>query len=129
MIDTAFGLNGVQSGGQVANYAQERVRVMSVDTLRYRFHNRKEAGNPLKARQNSSEHGLEEAVSRALRDNLAPLQRTADETPPLSPEQQAERQRVQAEMLRLLQAAAKPEPLTIEARPAEEQAVRVPRKR
>src|SRR6204780_5929624 len=60
-------------------HGQERVRVMSVDTPRYRFHNRKEAGNPLKARQNSSEHGLEEAVSRALRDNLAPLQRTADD--------------------------------------------------
>jgi len=60
-------------------HAQERVRVMSVDTLRYRFHNRKEAGKPLKARQNSLEHGLEEAVSRALRDNLAPLQRTADD--------------------------------------------------
>jgi hypothetical protein len=58
-----------------------------------------------------------------------PLQRTADETPPLSPEQQAERQRVQAEMLRLLQAAAKPEPLTIEGQATEEQAVRVPRKR
>jgi hypothetical protein len=52
---------------------------MSVDTLRYRFHNRKEAENPLKARQNSLEHALEEAVSRALRDNLAPLQRTADD--------------------------------------------------
>src|SRR6202046_1279915 len=60
-------------------HAQERVRVMSVDTPRYRFHNRKEAGNPLKARQNSLEHALEEAVSRALRDNLAPLQRTADD--------------------------------------------------
>ena len=60
-------------------HGQERVRVMSVDTLRYRFHNRKEAGKPLKARQNSLEHGLEEAVSRALRDNLAPLQRTADD--------------------------------------------------
>jgi hypothetical protein len=60
-------------------HGQERVRVMSVDTPRYRFHNRKEAGNPLKARQNSLEHGLEEAVSRALRDNLAPLQRTADD--------------------------------------------------
>jgi len=33
----------------------------------------------LKDRQNSLEHALEEAVSRALRDNLAPLQRTADE--------------------------------------------------
>jgi hypothetical protein len=60
-------------------HAQERVRVMSVDTPRYRFHNRKEAGKPLKARQNSLEHALEEAVSRALRDNLAPLQRTADD--------------------------------------------------
>ncbi|MFZ3218289.1 MAG: hypothetical protein WA192_19740 [Candidatus Acidiferrales bacterium] len=30
-------------------------------------------------RQSSLEHALEEAVSRALRDNLAPLQRTADE--------------------------------------------------
>lgn len=58
---------------------QERVRVLSVDTPRYRFHNRKEAGKPLKARQNSLEHALEEAVSRALRDNLAPLQRTADD--------------------------------------------------
>jgi hypothetical protein len=34
---------------------------------------------PLSARQKSLEHALEEAVSRALRDNLAPLQRTADE--------------------------------------------------
>jgi hypothetical protein len=33
----------------------------------------------LAARKNSLEHALEEAVSRALRDNLAPLQRTADE--------------------------------------------------
>ncbi|MGA2843971.1 MAG: hypothetical protein ABSF68_00975 [Candidatus Acidiferrales bacterium] len=33
----------------------------------------------MKARQNSLEHALEEAVSRALRDNLAPLQRTADD--------------------------------------------------
>ena len=31
------------------------------------------------ARKNSLEQALEEAVSRALRDNLAPLQRTADE--------------------------------------------------
>ena len=31
------------------------------------------------ARKNSLEHALEEAVSRALRDNLAPLQRTADD--------------------------------------------------
>jgi hypothetical protein len=33
----------------------------------------------LKAQRNSLERALEEAVSRALRDNLAPLQRTADE--------------------------------------------------
>jgi hypothetical protein len=52
---------------------------MSVDTPGYRFHNRKEANIPLTARPKSLEHALEEAVSRALRDNLAPLQRTADE--------------------------------------------------
>jgi hypothetical protein len=52
---------------------------MSVDTPRYHFHNRKGAEFPLKDRQKSLEHALEEAVSRALRDNLAPLQRTADE--------------------------------------------------
>jgi len=33
----------------------------------------------LTQRKPSSEHGLEQAVSRALRDNLIPLQRTADE--------------------------------------------------
>ena len=37
------------------------------------------AGIPLKERHQSLELALEEAVSRALRDNLAPLQRTADE--------------------------------------------------
>src|SRR5271155_5239641 len=52
---------------------------MPVDTPRCHFHNRKGAQLPLKDRQNSLEHALEEAVSRALRDNLAPLQRTADE--------------------------------------------------
>jgi hypothetical protein len=52
---------------------------MSVDTLGGRFHNRKEVENPLAERQKSLERALEEAVSRALRDNLAPLQRTADE--------------------------------------------------
>jgi hypothetical protein len=52
---------------------------MSVDTPGYRFHNRKEAKIPLTARTKSVDHALEEAVSRALRDNLAPLQRTADE--------------------------------------------------
>jgi hypothetical protein len=52
---------------------------MSVDTPRYGFHNSKEAGIPLTPRKTSLEQALEEAVSRALRDNLAPLQRTADE--------------------------------------------------
>ena len=52
---------------------------MSVDTPRYRFHNPKEADIPLTPRKTSLEQALEEAVSRALRDNLAPLQRTADE--------------------------------------------------
>jgi hypothetical protein len=52
---------------------------MSVDTPAHRFHNRKGLVNPLKDRQRSLEQALEEAVSRALRDNLAPLQRTADE--------------------------------------------------
>jgi hypothetical protein len=58
---------------------QEPASVMSVDTPRYRFHNSKEAGIPLTPRKTSLEQALEEAVSRALRDNLAPLQRTADE--------------------------------------------------
>jgi len=56
---------------------------MSVDTPQTRFHNRWIAGNSLKAsvkeRQRSLEQALEQAVSRALRDNLVPLQRTADE--------------------------------------------------
>jgi len=52
---------------------------MSVDTPRYRFHNSEEADSPLTPRKTSLEQALEEAVSRALRDNLAPLQRTADE--------------------------------------------------
>ncbi len=52
---------------------------MSVDTPRYGFHNSNEAGIPLTPRKTSLEQALEEAVSRALRDNLAPLQRTADE--------------------------------------------------
>src|SRR5580693_8291541 len=33
----------------------------------------------MKERQKSLDQALEEAVSRAVRDNLAPLQRTADE--------------------------------------------------
>lgn len=36
-------------------------------------------GNLLKERHKTPEHALEEAVARALRDNLVPLQRTADE--------------------------------------------------
>jgi hypothetical protein len=52
---------------------------MPVDTPSHRFHNLKRVGNPVKERQRSMEQALEEAVSRALRDNLAPLQRTADE--------------------------------------------------
>jgi hypothetical protein len=52
---------------------------MPVDTPHNGFHNPKEASIALKERQKSLERALEEAVSRALRDNLAPLQRTADE--------------------------------------------------
>jgi hypothetical protein len=54
---------------------------MSVDTPRAGFHNRKVPEKHLKGAQKSQslERALEEAVSRALRDNLAPLQRTADE--------------------------------------------------
>jgi hypothetical protein len=58
---------------------QERTRGMPVDTPHNGFHNPKEASIRLKERQKSLERALEEAVSRALRDNLAPLQRTADE--------------------------------------------------
>jgi hypothetical protein len=66
-------------GRRVAAAWQERTSVMSVDTPGYRFHNPKEADIPLTPRKTSLEQALEEAVSRALRDNLAPLQRTADE--------------------------------------------------
>ena len=54
---------------------------MPVDTPRARFHNRKVTEKHSKDRNKpqSLERALEEAVSRALRDNLAPLQRTADE--------------------------------------------------
>lgn len=52
---------------------------MPVDTPVHRFHNRPGAPNSLKEEQKSLERALEDAVSRALRDNLAPLQRTADE--------------------------------------------------
>jgi hypothetical protein len=52
---------------------------MSIDTPAWRFHNFKMAEKGSKDRQKSLEKALEEAVSRSLRDNLAPLQRTADE--------------------------------------------------
>lgn len=52
---------------------------MPVDTPHRRFHNRIEAKIPLSARRKSHEHSMEDAVSRALRDNLSPLQRTADD--------------------------------------------------
>ena len=52
---------------------------MFVDTLRRRFHNFAMAEKASKERQKSLERALEDAVSRALRDNLAPLQRTADD--------------------------------------------------
>jgi hypothetical protein len=52
---------------------------MSIDTTQRRFHNFKMAEKGAKDRQKSLERALEEAVSRSLRDNLAPLQRTADE--------------------------------------------------
>lgn len=52
---------------------------MSIDTPEHRFHNFKMAEKGAKDRQKTLEKALEEAVSRSLRDNLAPLQRTADE--------------------------------------------------
>jgi hypothetical protein len=52
---------------------------MAVDTPARRFHNFRMAEKASKERQKTLERALEEAVSRALRDNLAPLQRTADE--------------------------------------------------
>jgi hypothetical protein len=52
---------------------------MSIDTPGDRFHNFKMAEKASKERAKPLERALEEAVSRALRDNLAPLQRTADE--------------------------------------------------
>jgi hypothetical protein len=52
---------------------------MSIDTPGDRFHNFKMAEKATKERAKPLERALEEAVSRALRDNLAPLQRTADE--------------------------------------------------
>jgi hypothetical protein len=52
---------------------------MRVDTRKSRFHNRNEAKHPLKEGRESVERNLEESISRALRENLAPLQRTANE--------------------------------------------------
>jgi hypothetical protein len=51
---------------------------MFVDTSGTRFHNRIRP-IPVTKKKNPMEHALEGAVSRALRDNLTPLQRTADE--------------------------------------------------
>ena len=51
---------------------------MFVDTSGTRFHNRFRQ-IPVTKKKNPVEHALEGAVSRALRDNLTPLQRTADE--------------------------------------------------
>jgi hypothetical protein len=51
---------------------------MFVDTSGTRFHN-PIRHIPVTKKKNSVEHALEGAVSRALRDNLTPLQRTADE--------------------------------------------------
>jgi hypothetical protein len=52
---------------------------MFVDTSNHRFHNFKMAEKASKERPKSLERALEDAVSRALRDNLAPLQRTAED--------------------------------------------------
>jgi hypothetical protein len=51
---------------------------MFVDTSGTRFHN-SIRHIPVTKKKNPVEHALEGAVSRALRDNLTPLQRTADE--------------------------------------------------
>ena len=45
----------------------------------YGFHNREGVTDVLSERARSPEHALEDAVSRALRENLAPLQTTTDE--------------------------------------------------
>jgi hypothetical protein len=52
---------------------------MPVDTPLSGFHNSQGAKESLMKSKASLEWALEEAISRALRDNLAPLQRTADE--------------------------------------------------
>jgi hypothetical protein len=60
-------------------FGKERAAGISVDTLCRGFHNRQEVFTSLTEGQKPLERALEDAVSRALRDNLAPLQRTADE--------------------------------------------------
>jgi hypothetical protein len=52
---------------------------MFVDTPADRFHNFAMPDKSAKEHHKSLERALEEAVSRAVRDNLAPLQRTAEE--------------------------------------------------
>jgi hypothetical protein len=52
---------------------------MPVDTLSPRFDNPDRDGESLSESRQTLEQALESAVSRALRDNLAPLQRTADD--------------------------------------------------
>jgi hypothetical protein len=58
---------------------QERSPGILVDTFCCGFDNRQEVSTSLTEHQQPLERALEDAVSRALRDNLAPLQRTADE--------------------------------------------------
>jgi hypothetical protein len=52
---------------------------MFIDTPLPRFHNFRMAEKGSKELQKSLERALQDAVSRALRDNLAPLQRTAED--------------------------------------------------
>jgi hypothetical protein len=70
---------GIDSGATAACFRQERAAGIAVDTPCCGFHNRQEVFASLTERQKTLERALEDAVSRALRDNLAPLQRTADE--------------------------------------------------
>src|SRR6185437_15485761 len=72
------GCSGASVPSQIAAGA-ETPRRMPVDTPLLHFHNPQGALNSLQEQQKSPERALEEAVSRALRDNLGPLQRTADE--------------------------------------------------
>ena len=52
---------------------------MPVDTHFHDFHNQNQGIPSMEPSQKAQERALEDAVSRALRDNLATLQRTADE--------------------------------------------------